>query len=195
VHPAKAVYPKSSRHAAEQRAEAKRNLFEAPCKNGIASDLIQMSQRDHLFAEALAAGKAAAVAYQEAGFTGGAANARRKKASAKIKAMVAAILLQREQVNAQVTERLAETIVITRQSEIEAFKRLADKAESEGRYADALRAHELLGRSIGMFVERSVTVNLNADLDRVSDAELLDIVTGEGSLLALEAAPDTPQLN
>jgi hypothetical protein len=63
-------------------------------------------------------GKPSAQAYQEAGFTGGAANARRKKASQPIKRRVAEILAKREAEVMRASGMMAEEIVYHRQTVI-----------------------------------------------------------------------------
>jgi hypothetical protein len=150
--------------------------------------------RDESFAQLLAAGKPVRVAYQEAGFENP-TNASRKKNWAPIKKRLAEIIAQRELLQNQVTIGLAETIIVTRQREIEALCRLADKAEAEGRYGDAIKCHELLGKDIGMFVERSIALNVNADLDSFSDAQLIDVLEGEGVPLDLAAAANPQRPN
>jgi hypothetical protein len=131
-----------------------------------------MSPKDETFARALADGKKAAVAYQEAGFTGGAANARRKKAHPAVKQRILEILAQREQAVIQATGAIAGEIIIERQNVIRNIVRIAEAAEADGDYGAALRANIELGKDIGMFVERSVSVNFNADLDAIPDAEV-----------------------
>lgn len=153
-----------------------------------------MPTKDELFAVALADGKRAGEAYKLAGYTGGAANARRKKASDSIKRRVAEILAQREAAVVRATEHMAEEIVITRQAVIRNLTRIAEKAEDEGQYAVAARCNEILGKDIGMFVERSVNLNLNADIDSLTDAELIAIaMAGRSSDPA--AQEDSAQLN
>jgi hypothetical protein len=131
-----------------------------------------MSLKEELFAQALADGKAVALAYHEAGYTGGAANARRKKADPEIKRRIADIIARRETETLRAAGMMAEEIVIERQNVIRNIVRIAEKAEAVGDYGAALRANVELGKDIGMFVERSVSVNFNADLDAIPDAEV-----------------------
>lgn len=154
-----------------------------------------MSPKDETFARALADGKKAADAYQEAGFTGGAANARRKKASPTIKERVAELLAQREQAVAQATGAMAARIVLTREWVIDVLVENIRQAKADGDLAAVNKSAELLGKDIGMFVERSVNVNVNADLNRLSDAELIDLLESEGVSFDLTASPGSPQLN
>jgi hypothetical protein len=134
-----------------------------------------MSLKEELFAQALADGKAVALAYKEAGYTGGAANARRKKADPAVKQKVADIIARREAEVMRASGMMAEEIVITRQAVIRNLTRIAEKAEADGQFGVAARCNEILGKDIGMFVERSVSFNLNADIDSLTDAELIAI--------------------
>lgn len=154
-----------------------------------------MSSRDETFAQALADGKTAAEAYKIAGFLGNPNNARRKKSYPAIKQRVAEILAQREQAIIAATGQMAAEIVIERQTVIRNIVRIAEKAEADGDWSAALRANVELGRDIGMFVERTVSLNLNADIDRVPDADLWHILEGEGVLRALEAPEDSSRFN
>lgn len=154
-----------------------------------------MRSRDETFAQALADGKTAGEAYQLAGYTGGAANARRKKASPTIKARLAAILAQRDAIQTQVATGLAAKIVITREFVIDVLTRNIDEARQKGDLGAVNKAAELLGKDIGMFVERSVNLNLNADLNRLTDAEIIALLKSEGVPIDLAAAPNSQQLN
>lgn len=154
-----------------------------------------MKSRDETFAQALADGKTAGEAYQLAGYSGGAANARRKKASPAIKARLAAILSQRQAIQTEVAVGLAAKIVVTREFVIDVLTRNIDEAREKGDLGAVNKAAELLGKDIGMFVERSVNINVNTDLNRLSDAEILDLLASEGVPLDLAAAENPRQLN
>jgi energy-converting hydrogenase A subunit M len=154
-----------------------------------------MKSRDETFAQALADGKTAGEAYQLAGYSGGAANARRKKASPAIKQLLAAILSKREAIQTEVVAGLAAKIVVTREFVIDVLTRNIDEAREKGDLGAVNKAAELLGKDIGMFVERSVNINVNADLNRLSDAEILDLLASEGVPLDLAAAENPRQLN
>lgn len=154
-----------------------------------------MSSRDEAFALALADGKTAGEAYQLAGYSGGAANARRKKASPAIKQRLAAILAQRQAIQTEVVAGLAVKIVLTREWVIDVLTRNIDEAREKGDLGAVNKAAELLGKDIGMFVERSVNVNVNADINRLTDAEIIDLLASEGVPLDLAASENPRQLN
>ncbi len=152
-----------------------------------------MSLKDEIFATALADGKPSAQAYQEAGFTGGAANARRKKASENIKRRVAEILSRREAEVMRASGMMAEEIVYHRQTVIAGLFDTIERAKEKGDLATMRQCYVDLGKDIGMFVERSVNVNVNADYDSLTDAQLIDILEGEGVSVALAAPPSPPR--
>lgn len=154
-----------------------------------------MSLKDEIFATALADGKSAAQAYQEAGYTGGAANARRKKASASIKRRVAEIIAKREAEVMRASGMMAEEIIYHRQTVIAGLFDTIERAKQKGDLATMRQCYVDLGKDIGMFVERSLNVNVNADFDSLTDAQLIDILEGEGVPLALAPPPDTGRPN
>jgi phage terminase small subunit len=154
-----------------------------------------MPTRDEAFAQALADGKTAGEAYQLAGYSGGAANARRKKASPAIKQLLAAILARRQAIQTEVTAGLAAKIVVTREFVIDVLTRNIEEARAKGDLGAVNRSAELLGKDIGMFVERSMNINVNADINRLSDAEILDLLASEGVSIDLATAENPRQLN
>lgn len=116
--------------------------------------------RHERFAQALAAGKSADEAYREAGYKPSRSAASRLSANVNIQARVAELL-----------SRVAEGVVLSRQWVIERLVENANRAmqaeaakDSDGaptgeyRYEGSVanRALELLGKELGMFVERQV---------------------------------------
>jgi hypothetical protein len=150
-----------------------------------------MSIKDEIFATAIADGKPSFRAYQEAGFTGGVANARRKKNSESIQRRVAEILSRREAEVMRASGMMAEEIVYARQTVIAGLFDTIERAKAKGDLTTMRQCYVDLGKDIGMFVERSISVNLNADYDSLSDAQLVDILKSEGVPLAL-APPTNP---
>jgi phage terminase small subunit len=121
--------------------------------------------RHERFAQELAKGKSADEAYQLAGYSENRGNATRMKANESVHARVQ-----------ELTERAAEKAVLTKSWVIERLMTNAERAlqevavrDSEGNQtgefeyegAVANRALELLGKELGMFVDRSENVNRN----------------------------------
>lgn len=117
------------------------------------------------FAQFLADGLDAGEAYALAGYAGGAANGRRKKASPIIKRRVAEILVHRQSIIDQASHRLADKVVLTKEWVIERLIENVNRAmtikeveingqkvgtfEYNGSVANA--ALHLLGKEVGMF--------------------------------------------
>ena len=133
---------------------------------------ILKNQRHELFAQGIAAGKSADQAYKEAGYEKDRGNATRLTANDSIKARVAELL-----------SRASEGVVISKQWVIERLVEnvnramQASKAGDNGEYkydgSVANRALELLGKELGMFVERveqDQTVRVISD-EPMSDEE------------------------
>lgn len=133
---------------------------------------ILSNHRWERFAQELAKGKSATEAYSEAGYKGDRTAASRLSSNVNVQQRVA-----------ELTARAAEGVVISRQWVIERLVENANRAmqaeavmqdgkpSGEYRYEGSVanRALELLGKELGMFVERSENVNINHD---VSDQPL-----------------------
>jgi hypothetical protein len=67
-----------------------------------------------------------------------------------------------------------EKAILDRAWVIEGLKRIAHKAETEKDFSPAIKAHELLGKELGMFVDRKdVTVR---SVTEMTDQELMSLV-------------------
>src|SRR6185437_3503832 len=109
---------------------------------------------------ALASGKSQDEAYADAGFKAHRQNAHR--------------LMTKDDVRARVAElqaRATEGVIITRQWVIEQLVDNAKLAKEAKDYSPSNQALNLLGKELGMFVDRSENVNINHD---VSDQPLSD---------------------
>lgn len=124
--------------------------------------------RHELFAQGLAGGLSASEAYKSAGFAGHASSASRLLTNAKIKDRVA-----------ELQERAAKGVSIDRQWVLErlienanramqAEARLDESGAAVGEYkydgSVANRALELIGKELGMFVERTENLNVHRDI-------------------------------
>ncbi len=140
--------------------------------------------RHERFAQEIAKGTEAGEAYKIAGFKPNPGNARRLKLDEAVKKRVEAILSERSRIHEKGVERAIERTALTKEwvigrlvenveraMQAEAVK---DREGNEiGEYAYqgsvANKALELLGKELGMFVERTENVNVNHD---VSDRPL-----------------------
>ncbi len=123
--------------------------------------------RHERFAQGLAAGKSASEAYADAGFKPNDGNASTLKGNQKV--------LKRVQ---ELQERVASGVVLERQWIIEqlidnvSLAKKGDKIDG----ATANRALELLGKELGMFVDRRQDVTASADMtDEQLDKRIRDI--------------------
>lgn len=163
--------------------------------------------RHERFAALLSRGMHQGKAYKEAGFR----NAHRSSASKlarqpQIRARVDELLKARGDAEAQAIAKIAVKFELSRQWVIDKLVKNAEIALGERpvqaradaleyRYdgAVAARSLELLGREVGLFVERK-QIDVVADVKRLSDAELLaQIRETAGELLELTAEDATPE--
>jgi phage terminase small subunit len=134
--------------------------------------------KHELFAQALASGKTATEAYVAAGYKANRGNAATLKQDQSISNRVVEILAERENIHAQATAEAIEKAGLTKEWIIGRLIENVDRAmQSEpvkdskgvptGEYTYqgnvANKALELLGKELGMFVDRSINQNLNAE--------------------------------
>lgn len=116
------------------------------------------NQRHELFAQGLAQGKSASEAYEAAGYSHNDGNAVRLKGNEKVQARVA-----------ELQERAAVSVSLTREWVLEQLIDTVNKAKGTEDYAPANKALELLGKELGMFVDRSESLNRNVEFVVSSD--------------------------
>lgn len=130
------------------------------------------------FAQELAKGIAADKAYEAAGFKPNRGNAATLKQKQSISGRVSELLSEREAIHAQATADAIKSTALTKEWVIETLKENVARAmqAAEVKRADgtgtgeyqyqgsvANRALELLGKELGMFVDRAVTENVNTN--------------------------------
>lgn len=111
------------------------------------------NDRHEAFAQGLARGMSQIDAYTAAGYTANRSAASKLQTNANIQARVG-----------ELQSRAATNVVITREWIIEQLVDNAAKAKQAGDFAPSNKAIELLGKELGMFVERTENVNLNHDV-------------------------------
>jgi phage terminase small subunit len=116
------------------------------------------NDRHEAFAQHVARGSSAVEAMKAAGFRGHRQNAHRLMTNDDVQSRIA-----------ELQDRAAANTVITREWVIEQLVDNARQAKQQGDIAPANKAIELLGKELGMFVERTENVNINHD---VSDEPL-----------------------
>jgi phage terminase small subunit len=108
------------------------------------------NQRHEKFAQALAQGMSAAEAYVSAGYAANDGNAIRLKGNERVQARVRELL-----------DRAATNVSLSREWVLEQLIDNARRAKENGDISPANRALELLGKELGMFVDRSENLNQN----------------------------------
>lgn len=111
-------------------------------------------------------------AYEIAGFRPSRKNAwalrQRKDISGRIEALLAA----RERLIEREIQRSVEKSAVTRADIIRRLLHLSEKAEADGQHGPAVRAAELLGKEIGMFVDRQLRKETDDIFESMGDADL-----------------------
>lgn len=142
--------------------------------------------RHERFAQEVANGKTLEEAHGLAGYKASRSGASQLKQNVDISNRVSELLAEREQIHAQGTAKAIERVGLTKEWVITRLRENAERAlqaipvtDSEGaptgeyKYEGnvANRALELLGKELGMFIERK-EVGQPGDFDRMSDDEL-----------------------
>jgi phage terminase small subunit len=144
---------------------------------------ILSNPRHERFAQGLAAGKSAEEAYSEAGFKPSRSNASTLRQNQNVLERVSELLVEREAIHAQATAQAIKATGLTKEWVIETLMenvarsmqakpaKVDDDGNAVGEYqyqgSVTNRALELLGKELGMFVERSEV--------KVSDFEELTV--------------------
>lgn len=160
---------------------------------------ILKNSRHERYAQELAKGKSQADAYLAAGYNGDRTTACRLAAKANIKNRVAELLETREQIHAQATTRAVEKVGLTKewviarlvenaQRALKAVPVTTSEGEEKGEYQYngnvANRALELLGKELGMFIDRK-EIGQPGDFARMSDEELDGALAEQARALGL----------
>lgn len=109
--------------------------------------------RHERFAQELAKGKCQSEAYEAAGYAPSEPNASRLTRHDKVQERVR-----------ELQERAAANVVVTREWVLEQLVDNAARAKEAGDYGPSNQALNLVGKELGMFVERTENVNLNHDI-------------------------------
>lgn len=141
--------------------------------------------KHELFAQEIAKGTDCAAAYTKSGFKPNAGNARTLRANQAVSTRIQALLAEREEIHSQATAAAVEKAGLTKQWIIERLQENVQRAmqvavvrDGEGnpigeyKYEGSVanRALELLGKEIGMFVDRKEI--RTGELDDVNADEL-----------------------
>ncbi len=122
----------------------------------IRSDLMPAlaNVRHERFARELSGGKTASEAYELAGFKASRPNASRLQHQENIRQRVAELHAQGAEIAQKATEKAAERLSVDREWVMARLKDNAVSAAAKEDYGPSNRAIELLGKEIGMFIDR-----------------------------------------
>jgi phage terminase small subunit len=146
--------------------------------------------RHERFCQELAKGKSATEAYETAGFKSSRPNASRLQHQENLRQRVVEIQSERSAIEREATEKAAEALSIDKQWVMSRLVENVDRSMQATQARDregnptgdfkyegsvANKALELLGKELGMFIDRK-NLNVTGDLGKLSDAELLAIL-------------------
>lgn len=162
------------------------------------------NHRHERFAQLIADGLSGAEAYREAGYQVSAnvssVNASRLLKDAKVSARVAELQADRAKAVSEATAKAAEKLEISKEWVLSklvdnANRAMQAKAVTDGegnsigeyRYEGSVvnRALELIGKELGMFIERA-EIGKPGDFEDLSDSQLLEMIAKEAARLKPE---------
>jgi phage terminase small subunit len=135
--------------------------------------------RHERFAQELASGKSQFEAHGIAGFKAHRGNASLLAQDKSIVERVAEIQAEHVEVAAKATEKAAEALSIDRQWVMARLIENASRAAASEDFAPSNRALELLGKEMGMFIDRK-QLDIDGELRGLTDAQLIAILASEG---------------
>lgn len=158
-------------------------------KNLLGRELPALRNRKHeLFAQEIALGKPLLVAYVIAGYSEKKQSASRLAKNADICARVSEIQAKRADLmltaDTRAATRASNALKIDKQWVMKELLDIAESAKAAGDRGPALRAAELIGKELGMFVQRSENFNINVDFGALANRD--DIMAA----VAKEFGPD-----
>lgn len=123
--------------------------------------------KQEAFARNMAKGLTQADAAREAGYSAsraastGCVLAKKKHVRARIK-----------ELSARIDSKFAELILIDKSSVLQGIAGIVNAATKEGKYGDALRGYELLGKNLRLFDRAMESIGWNGDPGSLSDEQL-----------------------
>jgi hypothetical protein len=130
---------------------------------------ILKNARHENFAQLIAAGKSAQDAYKEVGYPASPSNPYRLKQKIDVARRI-------EELQLQSFEKAMKVTCVTKVAIIDSLIATRDAAKKEKQYSAAIKADELLGKTIGLFIERS-EIGKPGEFEGISDrGELIEAI-------------------
>ncbi|SRR6266536_599326 len=130
--------------------------------------------RHERFCALVADGESATAAYEQAGYRRNDGNAGALRHREDVSARISELLAERATQNAQATAKAIEELALTKEWVLAELKQNAAAAAKLKQYGPSNRALELLGKELGMFIDRSkieTTQVREPNFDVLSEAE------------------------
>ncbi len=122
------------------------------------------------FAQALSKGINCSEAYKNAGFKENATNGYRLKNNEEIQARIDEIMTKNEERFGRIETQAINAAAIDKAW---VMKRMVREAENAERASERVRALELVGKELNMFVNRSISLDISADFANLDNAEAI----------------------
>jgi hypothetical protein len=122
------------------------------------------------FAQALARGENAVIAYVLVGYKEHHQNAYRLAQHDAVRARVDEILMRKDAAFERSNIKAAHAAAVDKTW---VMKRMVREAENADRASERVRALELVGKELGMFINRSVSLDISADFANLDNAEAI----------------------
>lgn len=143
----------------------------------------RLTAKQEAYAQGLAKGLKQVHAYAAAGFQSSSTSGPSALAKdPRITARVAEIQAKRDNAEAKAIEKAVKAVSLDREWVLRALMEDREKARELQQMASAIRADELLGREISMFIERKDLTIRRSPLEAMTNAELEQLLAKLGSL-------------
>src|SRR6266516_3187968 len=117
--------------------------------------------RHERFCALVAEGKSVSAAHEEAGYRRNDGNAYALRHRDDVSARISELLAERAAQNAEASAKAVETLALTQEWVLGELKRNAEQAAKLKQYGPSNRALELLGKQLGMFIDRAEITQAN----------------------------------
>jgi phage terminase small subunit len=140
--------------------------------------------RHERFCQEVVGGQTLEKSYEIAGFKPSRKNAWAVRQRADISGRINELLAERQKQQTKILEKASEKSGITRADVMRRLLSLSEKAENAEQLGPAVRATELLGKEIGMFIERREQRNVD-EFESMEERELRKLVQERARAVAV----------
>lgn len=148
---------------------------------------ILSNPRHELFAQALANGQVPEKAYKSAGFQGNRGNACTLKHKSHVSKRVEELIVEKRSLEAKAHVKAVAEVAVSRSDVLRMLVEDREMARAKNQLGPAVRATELLGKELGMFIDRSLRKETDDIFEGLSDGDLRRMVSERAQALADES--------